>query len=644
MQIKPSYRRYFAVAIAVLSIAGLNACSSSSTSAVTSGPLALSGTFASATSGAAFSIRNSKAFAVNRSEDFSVYTISCSTATVPPVTTTGSINSDGSFSLTIPNGLNVPLSCAVLDQSGDLVATLIVQDSSHKDVNGNPTVTNQPAFTSGSTKLGTISLDTVGLQALVSAASVVGATGASALSTGAAGTAFDPTGSYIIGDVSFTPPTGYRGTCTTAEQNNNTCNGPPKGQSIYLQRYKGTNTADGSAAYMLQVWQDQTGGNPKTAMQTCGSMIGLSSAQETTMGVSFSGAANDGVFTFATSVNDPNGSYPTVVNASNTPVSAPSLTGALLTNLFEISTAYTPYSIQGGTSITAYNQTGWAQGPDDHGYWNVGLGGGCVDANNNPVNATSWPSNCNSSPTAVPGETGFYSNSCTGSVSVQGSDSSVTATCTSVWGIFASASSTEPDLSNPEPQGTQFDWTYWNSNGVLAQNDQLCSTINTSTTAGQLAQLQCYANYYQSDGSNSGGNGQRGIEGLSGVCLPKIQTNFTATDPTKYIIPGHPPVNLVFMDQLHYPGASLATLLTQQVREDGIQLPSSGNGSQNWVPCEVVETDGLSVIPDPNNQGSYIATYASLLRTDKNSSQNPVCVANFNSAPATQFMFELTPN
>jgi hypothetical protein len=185
--------------------------------------------------------------------------VHCVTSDVPPVEATGLVNSSGNFSVSVEGGVGKALTCAIQDSSGTELASLVLKDTSKKDMNGNSQVNSNPAFSSANTNLGAIDLNLSTGDASVPSTQVVDSSGAPAIVKAkdvvASGQAFDPTGTWTIADVDFTLPHGLLGTCAMGDHN---CNGPPRGASLFLKRLKGVDTATSDVEYGLQVWQDES--------------------------------------------------------------------------------------------------------------------------------------------------------------------------------------------------------------------------------------------------------------------------------------------------------------------------------------------------------------------------------------------------
>lgn len=580
-------------------------------------------------------------------------TVVCATLTTPPLTATASVNSDGSFTIDIAGGANQPMNCNLVDSSGDVLATIVAADDTHTNMNGNPQTADTLAF-SVSADLGDISYNPNTGEATVPVSNISQSLVSVSLDASAA---FDPTGNWLIGAPDFTLPPGYVGPC--ASQGNN-CNGPPVGQEIYLKRWNGKSIADGSPAYGFQVWQDQG------AFTGCGSVMGLSTGQATSFGLDFS----------------ENGSAVVPFNFAST-VSINGQTKAIA-NDYQISGATLQYPVTPGCgpqSITVNGNTysGYVCGPDSQTYYNASLGGGCVDSSGKPVQVNGpWQNTGQCTNTVLGG--GYTEWSCPGTYTPSGG-SPTAITCTNIGGTFANANLTTPATSvttngtftngsatvtvasatglsvGQVIQGGCAPWGNGNSSTTISALSGTtvtmsaaaqCSGTNQVTFGGSfnqdfyaaqlpagsttcaslsaypLLQEQCYGQYYQQNIGN----------GHSDACLRRVDTDWSTTDPTKFITVGWKPQGLPIMNQLFYLSANSAQLRDEQ---DGIQGVPSSQQSGNWINCHVHEIDGLSFTAIDSTH--ILAQYVS--QTTTSDQGLPDCVAAYGNSK-TKFLFTLT--
>lgn len=526
-----------------------------------------------------------------QSVDLTQYKVSCATTSTPVQTATGSVNSDGSFSVNISGAVGQPLSCFLVDSSGNKAADFMISDSSKKDLSGNAQVSSTAAFKSNAS-LGAITFDPNAGEVTVPASNISTVVQAPTTTS----SLFDPTGAWTISSVDFSLPKGTQGPCA----NNNNCDGPPNGQSIYLKLWKGVSTVDNSDVYGLQVWQGQN------SFATCGSKIGLTSAIKTNLGVDFSANGSaDSAFTFATSV--PN-FLDKITNQTGT---------VNLTNGWEMSTATLQYNMNPSCAphdITAGNITyvnAWVCGPDNSSMYQASLGGGCSDSSGNPVNLNDWSGLTFGNTTTD--SNGIKTQSATGTVSINGT--SKTVTCSNKWAVVNSNYAVQPSSS--------FNWNDLAANQI--PSGTACSAIanSGSSEALKIAQLQCYSNYYYNSGMQQ-----------ANACLPRVDTDWSATTAAAFaVVDSIRPQNLVFFERYNpFPDGTGGSLLTRQERYDGVNV--DGN---SWINCHVIEVGGLNVKQISSTK--LLATYQSSLITT--STTKPACMAKFNGARQT-YMFYLT--
>lgn len=543
--------------------------------------------------------------------DLSTHTLHCATSDIPPVEATGKIKSDGTFSIEIAGGVGKALNCNVLDSTGEAIASMLLSDSSNKDMNGNAQVNGSPAVSAAVTKLGAVNLDLTTGDVVVPASQVVDGNGVSALVKGAsiaaAGTPFDPTGLWQIKAVDFTLPKGVKSVCPATHDENNDCNGPPADAKLYLNRLKGVAVSDGSAVFGMQVWHDEAQvQDPKGQMDSCGAMTGLSAADAAKAGVDLSAyGAKNGAFAFATSITDPK------TNSA-----------ATVANGYQLSTATANYSMKacfpkaitsGGTTYNAF-----VCGPDTAGNgspggrYNAGLGGGCVDSAGKSLSKMDWSKvNWNGSCTMSAGSvTGFYKSVCTATY-----DSTSTITCTNEFGVFSDAAlATAVNGSNGNPAA-------FNYSGL---SDVMTAGANCSTVTDDLMKVRCYADYYQQN-----------VRGSTG-CLPRVDMDWSATTAADFAKPNFRPNSLVFMEKLNYSDANTASMLTQQTQHWGVKVQNS-SGQDQWVNCGVVEKGGLFFTKQSDTK--ILATYISA--TSTTSTDQPACVGASWNGQKDKFFFYL---
>ena len=183
---------------------------------------------------------------------FTGLSITCSTFAVPPVSVTGTVGSNGSFSIDLSSVANQPLTCSLVDGNGNGKGTFLISDSSKKDMSGKASVNSTVAL-NGSAALGTIPYDPNAQEITIPAASM----GTSVDTASSSVSVFDPTGFYKISPVTFTLPKGVHGLCADNHADNS-CNGPSSTDTVYMRMFKGKAVSDSSPIYALEMWNTPT--------------------------------------------------------------------------------------------------------------------------------------------------------------------------------------------------------------------------------------------------------------------------------------------------------------------------------------------------------------------------------------------------
>jgi hypothetical protein len=591
MVLKGNKLAVLAATIATLSVVG---CSKKDDSSSGSSAIAVSGSLSLGNSSSGFE----KMTMMSKNGDSDVdalaltdYTAVCATTSVPILSGSSPVAANGTFSVSIEGAEGKPLSCYLTDSTGAKAADFLVENTSNKDLNGNS------EKSSTITPTGDVNMDAITFNAATGEVIVQSTTIASAITTDVTGSVFDPTGSWTISSVDFSLPNGVRSPCTTAEQNAHTCDGPPEGQVIYLKMWNGTKVSDGGAVHGLQVWQGQSG------FTSCGSRIGLSAAQKTTIGVDFSSnGASDQEFSFPNSVTFTD----QILNATSNPT---------LTDNWKMSTAKAQYDFNpncGPVNVTIGSKSysnAWKCGPDTSGDYQIGLSGGCsVNSTGKSAEINDWSGmSCNTTTDSD----GVKTNVCTGNKTVNGS--SVAVTCRNSWVIT--------DVNNVVEPAGDFNWSQM-TGGITATTN--CSAIPSGTNAGAMAQLRCYADYYY----------RSGLSEYSGACMPRVNMDWSATTAADFVHKDFRPSQLIFFEQYKpFTDGTGGAMITRQEHYEGVQLA----GGTSWVNCEVIDTGALNIKKISDNK--LLMTYQSSLVTS--STSKPACMAKFTGKKET-FVFYMT--
>ena len=412
-------------------------------------------------------------------------------------------------------------------KAGTQVGVVKFQDTSEKDMSGNASSSTSIPLT-GAVDLGNLSMDANG--DVVVDVSTISTSVAS--TTVDSSTAFDFTGTWQFADYDGTVPEGYTAMCAQGASN---CDGPQIGMPIYFRRIAGKSfTPDSTCAaavsgdtfdpntgtcigttgsedrFALQVWLSDT------AAQTCGGgasqyKLGFNNeAAKAFAQVDFSGqsATTTDFFSWTSGYTD---GWKDTANA----ISQHQIDDC---NPVEVTLA------DGVTKMPGWKCT------DSNLNYNIGTQGGCKDTNGDPVNVDDWGNitEANNSSVAAAGyPAGYYTD--TKTYTNQDPDgagplAAMNFTCDFISGNFDSDGAVDgTDTAGDSSAGTSFDYNLVNQ--LVAQNGA-CSGINTSTDAGKIAQLRCYADFLW----------QTGVEQNENLCVRHVDMDWSATDPAKFLL------------------------------------------------------------------------------------------------------------
>lgn len=569
------------LAVVIVSVAvATGGCGSSATTATgDASAVTLSGTLGSSSGAryAAASFKNDRdaigrllpgdASAISSSVD-DVAAIYCVTFAMPPAAGTASV-AGGAFSVTISGAAGKKLGCFFLDANEETLATMVFKGTSSES--------DSKSF-SGAVGVGAIDINFTTGEAVVDEANITGTVVETAV---AAGDAFDMTGDWKFAAIpeadKTTADKGVSDIC--ASNNDPNCHGPSVGFPVHIKRVQGVK-ADASAGFGLLMWDSST------SFAACGSKLGATYAKLLTdTGIDFtnSGVA-EGAFDFATSA--------VVGGVTHT------LTDGWKSN----------------QATASYNYSNCAQGAegftctDPDGTTRVEKSGGCVNSAGIPVKPDSW-SGMSSCSQSDPDTDGFITNTCSGTVSVEGTSTAVV--CTNVY---------------KESGGTiaGFAWS-----GPIIAEGALCSSgvTSASVSAAQrdLAAARCYADYYRRTFERSD----------SGACLKQVESDWTATTAEAAVTISEDAGSMILAGALNYDSSGqVATLYEIRYENRGVSA-----GANSFVPCRVKSTGSITFVKvsDTKIRGYYVdaQVYAPADKTkiDK------ACIAEFGSGKSDKFIF-----
>lgn len=572
--------------LATAAIAGLSACGSSSSDGGSSsdsditiaGTLAVS-SFKTMSMGDGFKPSD---------VELSDYKMSCVTFAVPPTAASGSISSDGSFSVTLADALDAKFGCFIVDSDDAVIATMVFEDQDSTDMSGN---TQQDTSTSlgGNAKLGTITLDLASGKATVDTSSieVTKKEGAKTDTEKASGEGYwNITGTWKFASMGKDLPDGYSDVCPAETGGGggggggggDDCNGPRANETVFFKQVDGKRYKNGAAtdkpAHGMMIWSS------KDAFEACGSTLGTTVADLQANGVDFTEAVtaqvNEGDFTWASHLV-----------GSDT-----------LVDGWKSSSATTNFNMQVGCDNYSYqNDMGWRCHDTVNNTYELGFGGGCYNVSTNePVRIDDWSSISWGSNTSVtPKHTGFSANEQAGTYNGD-----------AIKCRFESGRSTSATFATINNA-----LTFDHSNVATIAQGTLCS--HSSFNSHPLDRLKCYADYYFQHQHDADG------------CLPDIRTNYSATDADHFVNVSHQTKDMYAGNFYDIDVNGVGSFHDEHEDYRGVQA-----GSSNWVNCRVRE--GFTITVTPKNKKGETATQAivefasesALLDVD-----NKACVAWF---------------
>ena len=438
---------------------------------------------------------------------------------------------------------------------------------SRKDLSGNSAKDTKVAL-NGSAALGAISANADSGTAVIDTSTI------SNLATAAVANAFDFTGSWSM-DKADVLPSGYTAPCTQDEAkaaqaaNKQTCNGPTIGESIWIKRLNGKTTSDASSTYAVEVWKSED------SFKACGSKLGFSYADaKSKAGIDLtdSGVA-EGAFSWTDGWVDG----------------------------WKLSSAKNgSWAMQDCSQTTYKGKEAYKCNASD-GKYTISLPGGCMGtASGKPVQVENWSSITGmSNTTETDSATGLTRNITTGSYN------GTAIKCVNVFGSFNTDGSSYTGQVTPQ---------------TLVAANATCSSIAETSDTLKLAKLRCYSNGYWSAG-----------EGAANVCIRKVDFDWTATDPTKFLSNSDGPQqarNQHVLSLLNYTDANTASLHDEHQYYRGVQV----NG--NMVNCMVREAFTMTL-----RRTSDTKVTAEFVSETKSVDQGkPACVAGLSDSVIKNFM------
>ncbi len=569
----------------------LSACGKKSSSTTANGETSILLTGQLAVTGGSTSLALASTVSV---DDLNVY---CVSFTLPPVAGTGDVGQDGAFSVSIAT-TGVSVGCFILDSSQSVLGTLVFKDPSKNSVGGSSSTSDRLALDGGESNLGAITLDLDSGKAEVDISKI---TVKKKDTSSAVANAFDFTGTYKFSKADSLPGKGYASPCTMQEAQAarqtpgpNACEGPMLDMPIYLKRVTGKSTTDGSTLYALAAWQSQG------MDTTCGNKLGFTYEQGKAHGVDFSASGvGEGSMSWASGYADG------WKNTASATASFPYMDMEQVDNFHGY-----PGMKQYFTQYIAWNctNTGCQPGTTP----TTGVTGfmfnantkdsGCRDSDGKPVqNFNDWRSLTCKQEDA--GE-GLRKNTCSGTYN------SKAITCTNVGGAFLVSGGTESTLQNAMVRFSPDDPSK-NDFSILLAKSALCSSANTSTERGKLAQLRCYADYNQQ-------NMHGPQSAAANACVRDVQVNWAAKTAAEFIIGGdgpQKPLGQHIFDRFEFDSDTSGSVRSERASVRGVQA------GDNFTDCPVTEVFAMSIKKIDGSSDLY----GEIQMTTKSTSAKPAC-------------------
>lgn len=550
----------------------------------------------------------------------------CVTFSIPPVAGTGDVGADGKFELSLETD-DGSVGCFIL-KAQDILGTLVFEDPSKKGLSGENQAADRQAFQGGRSDLGAITLDLSTGKAVVDITKIT--TGKLKDTSAAQADAVAFTGTYKVSSEGITPPTGYTKLCATESED---CRGPTEGMNLWLKSIKGASVPGGSPAHAMMIWPSQK------AFETCGSKLGFSFEEGKKKGIDFTGAEGIGEGAFTWSAGYTDGWKKDGARARNFMMNMEMVDNfngyAGQKQFFNQYRTWTCEPGQPCTESAPVMQKGFQFNANTKET-------GCKDASGKPVQLDNWNSmECSFAEL----DGGLNKNTC--KKDVNGS----IVTCINIGGTFKedgavlkNAMTRYPDDYDVYAMGpycdyngnSKFDgdeWPMWNNNqqscdatrnpATTLSEGQLCSAIDTTNPAGQLAQLRCYAEALHNGNDRDNEN----------ACIRRVDGNWSAKTPAEFFGENAliRPENMFEFSVFKYDTATSGTIRGEERSFRGIQV---GN---NWTDCEVQESFSMSL---KKMEGSN-DLLAEMAQTERNVSAKPACIAAFGEGKTYKSLFKL---
>lgn len=557
---------------------------------------------------------------LNLAADVAELKVSCVTFSLPPVAGTGQVGADGKFSVSL-DAAKKSFGCFIVDKEENVVATLVFKSSGKS---------KSKVALDDDTNMGAIKLDLDKGTAEVDVAQFE--TKIKDNESDLAN-AWDFSGTWKFAKVDAgNLPKGFKDICPPRSPNGggegggggDDCRGPSEGEAVYFRREEGkdfkpstacldavknyqegkgalpTNcegTTGTTKAFVASVWQSEG------VFKSCGSKIGLSDQDAKTFAhVDLSGSGVLGGFTFNSSLVDGWKHPQAKTNWDIGKCEEVSVAGKRLWRCYG-DVGYCGqndndgwHGCMGDPSRSTSND--WVT-VSSNGY-NDGAESKCSDYSGNPVvlrgedwSEVNWmesdPSKEHDCKQAEGFPTGY--TECNSYPKYKNSYIK----CSNIHGSFDSSGAAIP--YNRTIKSTP-----------LATANQLCSTVDTSTEAGKMAQLRCYADGFH-----------QFREQLGDSCYIRPEFDWSAKTAEAFApkITQLKPDGLYLLEKANYSGAGELSFRQEEERSDFIDTGSGG------VVCRVYEEVDITIKRQSDTEATMeFTTQSRNLSNDKDACKN----------------------
>jgi hypothetical protein len=473
----------------------------------------------------------------------------CQTLDETANTASTKLGSDGGFNLQLKNAKNVPVNCFIVSLLTEYVVSILFQDPTRKDLNGESLEFPYLSF-SENTEL-EISAN------FGTGKAVADISNLTTISSPSTTLDWDLSGTWKFEDLTSNLPTTFSGLCEAGESQYTlgsaaTCWGPEVDQTFFFKQIDGV-VEGTTSAQALMIWKNED------AFDACGSTLGNTYTNiETSSEIDFSDSGVDeGNFTF-----------------ENT------LTGTdTLTDFWKSSEATAASALPNCAPHTINATTYWRCADGLSGNYRVENFEGCANATFVPklINISNWASVVWASD-AITDDDDFKLNTMSGLI---GTDAR---TCLTRYAFT--------DGSDAINNALTFNWN--NVAEVRAQG-QSCSGISG---AYPLAKLYCYAQFYKTQ-----------LESATG-CVKDMRFDTSTSVENDFVVTLNKPRDLYSFNRVDSPGNGLKSVVSESSETLSVQFKDSA-GKVGYAFCPVKYRHFMSFYPSNSDYTEALVAFQS---------------------------------